>query len=70
MNRNKHKPSPPPKKIFMFFGDEYWLDFVLEYMDYNCSNLAYGSTDQFSRTSDSQVKLICQSCVILYLLHL
>lgn len=25
-----------------------------KYMDYNCSNLAYGSTDQFSRSSDIQ----------------
>lgn len=27
-------------------------------MDYNCSNLAYGSTDQFSRSSDIQVHCI------------
>lgn len=32
--------------------------FFAEYMDYNCSNLAYGSTDQFSRSSDIQVLFI------------
>lgn len=45
--------------------------FVAEYMDYNCSNLAYGSTDQFSRSSDIQVLFILHvlfiTCTYIYI---